>query len=403
MADEGFKIDKDAPRRRPASGRKPDKKAVAKQVPPWRRAANRMANAAMVAASALSALALMVSAYAQRVPPTELGAASMAAMAFPAAFWLAMLFFVVDVAWFRRTAWIPGLAMLACVGQIHDYMPLNLPRWGMSQEQKERSFTFMTYNVLDFNDNQGAQPPCNRQLEYILQQNPDVAVIEEAMYIAPTERNRITQHQLDSMHRAYPYVLTQGSNFAILSKFPVEPINLDFPAEDFVSGDIAGFRLDIYGKVVNVLSVHLRSFSLTERDKGAYRDIVRLDSVSPSDIRDARSAIAPKIEQAAVERAEQVRYLQKYLQRYGGKNAIVAGDFNDTENSYGIYLLCNESRMRQAYASTGFGPMVTYNANDLFFRIDHVLYRGDLQPYKMKRGSLKASDHYPLTVTFLVN
>lgn len=400
MASEGFRIDKDAPRQAPR--RRSGEKKMAPPVSPWRKTANRAGNAAMVAVSALSALAMLATAYAQRVPPTELGIASMASMAFPAAFWAAMIVFGVDVAWFRRTAWIPGLAMLACVGQIHEYMPLNLPRLPMSSEQRERSFTLMTYNVLHFYDNENRNQPFNRQLQYILEQNPDICVIEEALYISPVADNHITQQELDSMHRAYPHVLTQGENFAILSKFPVEPINLDFPSEDFVSGDIAGFRLDIYGKVVNVFAVHLRSFSLTTEDKSAYRDLVRLDSISPSGLNDVRSSIVPKVSQAAVERGEQIRYLQRYLQRYGGKNAIVAGDFNDTENSYGLYLLARESRMRQAYASTGFWPMVTYNASDLWFRIDHVLYRGDLFPYKMKRGSLKASDHYPLTVTFVM-
>lgn len=403
MADEGFRIDKDAPRQAPARRHGKEKPAAPPlPLPPWRKTANRVGNAAMVVANALAALALLAAAYAQRVPPSELGIASMVSMAFPAAFWAAIIMFGIDVAWFRRTAWIPGLAMLACVGQIHDYFPLNLPRLPMSAEQKERSFTLMTYNVMAFSDNEAKGQPANRQLQYILEQDPDVALIEEAYCIAPSKDNSITQQQLDSMHRAYPFVLTQGENFAILSKFPVEPINLDFPSEDFVTGDIGGFRLEIYGKVVNVFPVHLRSFSLTVEDKSAYRDIVRLDSLSAEGLKDARTSIAPKIAQAAVERAEQIRYLQRYLQRYGGKNAIVAGDFNDTENSYGLYLLARESHMRQAYASTGFWPMVTYNANDLWFRIDHVLYRGDLTPYKMKRGTLKASDHYPLTVTFLM-
>lgn len=385
MADEGFKIDDEAAGTEPTG---------------WRRIACRLGNVLMLIVAVLASLALLATAYAQRVPPSELAIASMAAMAFPAAFWVTATVFAVCLARFRRTAWIPGIALLACVAQIHSYMPLRLPRLPMSQEQKEKSFTFMTYNVLRFHDAEYPDVESNRQLAYILEQNPDVAVIEEALYISPMKDNHITQDEIDTLHRAYPYVLTQGENFAILSKFPVEPINLDFPAEDFVSGDIAGFRLDVRGTVVNVFPVHLRSFSLTDADKSAYQDIVRLDSVSAGGLKDVRSSIVPKISQAAVERTEQVRYLQKYLQRYGGRNAIVAGDFNDTENSYGIYLLCSQSHMRQAFEDTGIWPMVTYNANDLFFRIDHVLYRGDLDAVRMKRGSLKASDHYPLTVTF---
>lgn len=101
-----------------------------------------------------------------------------------------------------------------------------------------------------------------------------------------------------------------------------------------------------------------------------------------------------------MEREAQIRYLQKYLQRYGGKNVLVCGDFNDAVNCYGLYLLEHESHMHQAYADVGLGPMITYNANDLYFRIDHILYRGDMRPYSMSRGSIKASDHYPVTARF---
>ena len=50
----------------------------------------------------------------------------------------------------------------------------------------------------------------------------------------------------------------------------------------------------------------------------------------------------------------------------------------------------------------GFGPMITYNARHLYFCIDHVLYRGALTPLYISKGTIKTSDHYPLTVDFAV-
>lgn len=346
------------------------------------------------------ATAMIFAAYSERIPPSEWGPAVVVAMSFPAWLLAMTLLLIADLAWWRPLAIIAGLAMLTCIGQVQRFSPFNMPHIHLSDERKETSFTLMTYNVYNFDEFRQNDGDENRQLAYILRKNPDIVCLQEAMYISPTKQNKITQKQLDSLHIIYPYVFTQGMNFALLSKFPAQPINLDFPKKEFASGDIAAWRLNIHGRVVNLFSVHLRSLGLTDDDKGAYQDIVKLDSITKRDIHDAKSAIVPKLAAAGVEREAQIRYLQKYLQRYGGKNALICGDFNDAVNCYGLYLLEHESHMRQAYADVGLGPMITYNANDLYFRIDHILYRGDMHPYTMSRGNIKASDHYPVIARF---
>ncbi len=352
------------------------------------------------AINVLAAIGMVFSAYSERIPPSEWGPAVIVAMSFPGWLLAMVILLIADLAWWRPLAIVAGLALLICIGQVRRFSPFNMPHIHMSEQRKAESFTLMTYNVYNFDDFRHNDTEENRQMAYILRTQPDIVCLQEAMFISPTNQNKITQKQLDSLHIDYPYVFTQGKNFALLSKFPAKPINLDFPRQDFASGDMAAWRLNIYGHVVNIFSVHLRSLALTDSDKSAYQDIVSLDSISKKDIRDAKSAIVPKLAAAAVERQEQVRYLQKYLQRYGGKNALVCGDFNDAVNCYGLYLLEHESRMHQAYADVGLGPMITYNANDLYFRIDHILYRGDMHPYSMSRGRTNASDHYPVTARF---
>ncbi len=352
--------------------------------------------------NALCAVGLVVSAYASHIAPSHWPPAVVVAMTFPAFFLGIVVSLIADLIWWRRTCWVPILAIIVCLPQVREYCPINLPHLHVSEAVKERQFTLLSYNVYNFNDYPGHEGDYNRQLEYILEKSPDIVCLQEAAYIAPTSDNRISQFQLDEIHEMYPYVFTQGKNFALLSKFPAKPINLDFPANEFRSGDMAAWRLDIKGQVVNLFSVHLRSLALTVEDKTAYQDIVKLDSISKKDIREAKSAIMPKLCQAGVEREGQIHYLQKYLSRYGGKNAIVCGDFNDPVNCYGLYLLKKENHMQQAYEHAGFGPMITYNANDLYFRIDHVLYRGNLKPWSISRGRTKASDHYPVLTTFVL-
>lgn len=399
----GFAIDPVAPEPRRAPQPSPAPACEHGGQPTWRRAIMRIVGFIVVAINSLAAIGLLVSAYSQRISPEAWPTASIIAMSF--GFWLlgVIVLFAADLRWWRRAAWIPGLAMLACVSQIDSFMPLNLPHMRMSQAEKEKSFSLLTYNVAAWNDNQGKDAGYNRQMDFILKQNADIVCVQEARFLAPTAENKIKQAQIDSMHTAYPYIMTQGSDFAILSKYPVEPINLDFPSAEFDSGGMAAWRTRIDGRVVNIFSVHLRSFGLSDDDKGKYEDIVKLDARTRGELSEAKASILPKVAHAGVQRTQQIAYLQKYLQRYGGKNAIVAGDFNDTENCYGIYRLCADSRMRQAYEYAGFGPAHTFNANLLFFRIDHILYRGEMKPYSIRRFSTKASDHYPLKATFIMD
>ena len=390
---EGFIID---PHQKPKSSE------PGKSKPKWFTVCRNIINGIVLAINALVAAGLVFTAYAERIPPNDWPPAVAVTMTLPAWVVAATLLLILDVLWWKRTAMLMGVAMLLCTVQITEFCPLNFPHIGMSEKEKDNSFTLMTYNVYCFQEYDKKDYGYSRQITYILKENPDVVCIQEAEFLKPTDSNKIQLEQLDSLFNRYPYYLTSGRNFAILSRFPTESINLNFPAKDFTSGDIAGWRLHIKERVVNLFSVHLRSLSLTAEDKNAYSEIVKLDSISHQLIFDARFEILPKIENAGIERAKQIDYLQKYINRYGGENAIVCGDFNDPVGSYPLYALETECKMKQAYAETGFGPMITYYPYHLYFRIDHVLYRGKLWPYSMRRGNITASDHYPLTTTFIL-
>ena len=86
----------------------------------------------------------------------------------------------------------------------------------------------------------------------------------------------------------------------------------------------------------------------------------------------------------------------QWLRLYGGPDVIICGDFNDVPGCHAIRTFA-DAGFHSVYPSIGFGPMITYNARHLYFCIDHVLYRGALTPLYISKGTLKTSDHYPLT------
>ena len=80
-------------------------------------------------------------------------------------------------------------------------------------------------------------------------------------------------------------------------------------------------------------------------------------------------------------------------------NLIVCGDMNDVSTSYVYRTICGED-LRDAWADTGFGPTYTFNANHLYVKIDHILYRGNLKPLSCSRVKGGESDHYPVVAVF---
>lgn len=349
-------------------------------------------------------LGMIVSGYCGYISPMKLRLAPLAVMTFPG--WLlgAVVMLVIDLIWWRRISLIVIVSLLVCLPQIRDFSPFHLPHFGkMSEEDESRALTLMSYNVFNFNDQETDTASYNRQLSYIIDKHTDIVCIEEAANLAPTKTNKITQEQLQKLNDIYPYIYISGEAFAFLSKYEAEPIPIDFPSKDFESGDINAWRVYVRGEVINVFVVHLRSFALSIDDRDLFREITsNVDNISRQDIHEVRRDLVPKIISASQERVAQFKLLASYLKKYGGENAIVCGDFNDPVCCWGLNMLEEQCNMKQLYSEVGFGPMITYNANNFFFRIDHILYRGQLTPYSMKRGSTKASDHYPIIATFLL-
>lgn len=356
----------------------------------------------------LCATGLLMSAYVYLIPPEKWLYAPVLAMTFPVWALAMVILLILDLIFWRKVAILAGMAILACWGPLRSTCPLNIPKRGLSDSDQERAFTMMSYNVSRFIDHDTAYVSGRegelycRHVSYILDAQPDIVCVQEAENFAPWD-NSISQAQTDSLHAAYPYVYACGLEFGLLSKYPAEPVNIDFPDDKYKSGSISCWRVNVHGRVINIFSVHLCSIQLTGTSKEAYQGIVEMDSLSRSSLSEIRHEAIPNIQRAAIIRAEQIDLLSRYIRKYGGENVIVCGDFNDVENSYAIRRLQAQSDLKQAWADVGFGPIATYYYYDMLFHIDHILYRGALKPRSIRLDRVKASDHYPQIATFVLN
>lgn len=365
------------------------------KVPVWK----RIVRFTLTFVSVLVATALVVTGYAGNVSPLQSGGLwGVLPLGFPLVLLTAVLMLVLDLCFYWRSAIVLVLGLIASWGPVLTFFPVNIGT--PSAPEGSEKLTVLTYNVLNLEPQSGDTITPNPMLQFVLAHNADVVCLQEAEPLTPDKRLGITSAQVDSLHARYPYIIYGGKGSqAILSKYPAKVVHLDVNENTFASGDLQAVRITMpSGRLVTVFNVHLFSFALTTTDRELYRNLTDLKR---ENIREVKDQLWDKLTAASVGRAREVQQLMRWLRQYGGPDVIVCGDFNDVSDCYAIRTL-GDAGFRDTYPEVGFGPMVTYNANRFWFCIDHLLYRGHIKPLDLTKGSIKASDHYPLIATFAV-
>lgn len=357
----------------------------------------RLMLAAGVAVNVFALMATLFAGYAGHVDPDVMPFAGLAGMTFP--LWLIFdaLLLVADLIFKRRLALLPLLGFIGSAGPIMTFAPIHFGG-GLTENEMARSFKVLNYNILHFEDIENQYPDgINRTLHYIIESDADIVCLQECDRIKPDPRNCVTPEQIDTIHQMYPHILIEGNDQAVLSKYPVEHIPLPRMAGDH--GDMTAYRMTVDDHPLTVFNVHLQSIGLTLSDKELFMELT--DEPNEQRLRRTRSQLISKLYEAYRQRASQGRRLRD-LVRESGENVIVCGDFNDVPGCYAVRTI-EEAGMRDAYAEAACGPAVTYSANRFYFRIDQVLYKGDMRAISVVRGDVRSSDHYPLLTTFVWN
>lgn len=335
---------------------------------------------------------LIVTGYAGHVSPlTHSSLWGVLPLLFGVFFWACVAVGVACLFFFRRGSGIILIALVISFIPALDFCPLNFVK-PKSSEGVE-TFTLLSYNCLGLTSRDGVYPGYNRQISKVISADADIVCLQEGAGLHMSARTDLTSAQLDTLHRMYPYICIggAGNEQVMMSKYEVEPIHLDVSLKSFRGGDLAAYRVTLpSGRIITVFNVHLQSMNIKSSE-------VKTDSINTGDVR----RIVKKLRKAAQGRARQTNKLVQWMRQYGGPDVIVCGDFNDVQGCHTINTLADMG-FKSAYRQTGLGPMITYNADRLYFRIDHILYRGDIKALKMNKSTVKYSDHYPVMAEFAV-
>ena len=357
--------------------------------------------AVVAGGNTLLGLLTIFSAYGGAIDPEVCVLASLMAMALPVFLILGVLLLVLDLCFWKKASLVLIASWAVAIKPILAFAPLNIGGHSLSQEERENSFTFLTYNVLHFWDFRGHSVGLeqNATIDYILDLDADIVSLQEADMLKEWPLWRITRGQIQQLAEQYPFrAVCVDDQFTVLSKYPFVRDRLDVPAR--WKSKFSFYRLSMKGQVVHLANCHLQSIGLTPDDKTLYRSLVKSEAeITRREVDEVKNTLLRKLQNAFLERRSQAEYLRHVIDSIGG-NWIVAGDFNDIPACYAVRTIM-DGDMHDAYAEEAFGPTITYHGSMFYFRIDQVLYKGDFQAVDITRGSSPASDHYSLLTTFV--
>jgi len=326
--------------------------------------------------------------------------APLAVMAFPAVSFSLVVMTVLLACFRSKMAYAGFVTICICAPAIWNICPINIGKNQVSALQEYKTYKFITFNVMNMWDYDKTKHnnPDNRLLSFLIHSDADILSLQEIINFPDESQNSNVRAQLDSLFKIYPH-RAQATNGAlmVLSKYPVRRINLPQPLVNrFLP--YAAFTVELPQGPITLFDCHLESIGLTDSDKASYQDITR-GKANKSDIKGIKNSAIHKLNEAYRTRAIQINQLREAADSIGG-NIIIAGDFNDVPLSYTIRSL-KDAGFKEAYPSLAIGPGFTYQADRLYFRIDHILYRGSLRPTSLEIPKVSLSDHYPMTMTFL--
>lgn len=315
--------------------------------------------------------------------------------------WLATATLIVTIIWFCLKRILPGvlgvLAVIASWGPISTVSPIALSK---EPKQGAETFTLLTYNMIHGWDQENKPSTSNRTVQYILSTDADIVCLQECMNLDLNgDIPGLTQAQYDSIRERYPYILGDKKyDIKLLSKYPARYVpGTNYITQPYDKRRYCFFKVNVKGREMTVIGVHLMSFMLTEKEREVVTEIRSVETAKES-YSELKTDIRDKLTQGFRRRKRDSEILREVIDTIKGP-LLICGDFNDVPESY-AYRLIRGTDMKDAYVETGFGPLITYNQHAFWFHLDQILYRGDLRALSVKKGKTKVSDHYPLLAEF---
>lgn len=346
--------------------------------------------------SGLLYLLTLAAAFAGKINPHLWSLPSVLVLALP---YLAIATMLATLCWLIARRFIIGgagvLTLILSWGAVSTVLPIKAPK---SSAEGLPEFTLLSYNILGGYDLEHPDASQCRGLQFVVSTKADIVCLQELGSLNPRSVPSLSKELRDSLVELYPYrIIDPANSLTLLSRYPARLLRSK--PNDMGAGMLNEYEIKIGDRRLLVMNVHLSSFGLSETEREVFSQIHGPRSAKAS-VSELKGSLLTKLKGSFVRRAQDAEAIRNILNdRNEDTPIIVCGDFNDVPSSW-AYRIVKGSDLSDAYADTGFGPMITYNRHGFYFRIDQILYGGDLRALNVERGSQKNSDHYPLLATF---
>ena len=336
----------------------------------------------------------LLSAYGGYINPAKMTLPAIAVLMFP---YFAILTLLVSIVWLVVKKYAIGCIGIAVLLASGPTFTQALPfRFHNTVSNKSKTFKMVTFNTLHMADMRKKGIKTSRSMSYILNSGADFVCTQELIYLDAKHIKPATSSQLDSLLKMYPYHSADSREVKLFSKYPFKKLDIRLNKAGYY-GNFGVYRIYMKEDSLTVINVHLPSFALTDKQRNIITDAAQYKKTKAT-IKEFEGPLRQKMSKAFKSRAKVSEALAEIASKIEGP-LIICGDFNDVPGSWS-YRQFIKAGLNDAYAETGFGHLITYNMHLMFFHIDQILYKGGLMPIYVKRGSVNASDHYPLEAEF---
>jgi endonuclease/exonuclease/phosphatase family metal-dependent hydrolase len=337
--------------------------------------------------------AYLLSATAPFVSPAKAPLMGFIGLAFPLFLFLMLLWLVFWLIASSKYSLIPLGALIMSSYSLYHYFSFNFGAQKIPQDKK--TFSVLTYNVKVFDLYWTKDAHSSRQiLKAIFDADADIVCLQE-FYTDNSENFNM----LKKLSEVYPYhhfentLTLRGTDkwgIATFSKFPIrrkEAIRFEQAQHNLaIASDIF-----IDGNPVKVYNAHLQSIHLNDEEIESIERIADSIRWKPMD-----NALI-KMYHAFRWRAVQAEKLKAHINN-ASSHVIVAGDFNDTPNSY-VYRTLSKG-MNDTFDKAGKGIGYTYFGKLPAFRIDYILLDKKFTVHSHRVIRNPRSDHFAVKAVF---
>jgi endonuclease/exonuclease/phosphatase family metal-dependent hydrolase len=292
-----------------------------------------------------------------------------------------------------KYALIPLVALMLSSNSLYHYFSFHF--YPAHTDTLKKTYSILTYNVKVFDLYWTKDGHSSRQiLKAIFDANADIVCLQE-FYTDNSE----TFSMLQKLSAVYPYyhfentLTLRGTDkwgIATFSKFPIrkkEAILFEQAQHNLaIVSDIF-----IEGALIKVYNAHLQSIHLNDEEIESIEYIADSIRWKPVD-----NALA-KMYSAFRWRAQQAEKLKSHINNAAAP-VIVAGDFNETPNSY-VYRTLSKG-LNDSFVKAGKGIGYTYFGKLPAFRIDYILLDKKFTVHSHEVLRNPYSDHFAVKAVF---